>query len=140
MQLALYKGPADGWLHKLGHWIVCTFTSSKYSHVELVIDGVCYSSTMRDTPPGVRSKVIDLTSGRWDLYAIEGDEQQAIGWFKAHAGQAYDFAGVLRFGLPFLPQRADEWFCSESVAAALGVASPEGYTPQSLLDLMKAKA
>ena len=43
-------------------------------------------------------------------------------------------AGVLRFGLPFLPQRRSQWFCSEACAAALGLPHAHKFTPQSLAD------
>lgn len=132
IHLALYKGPADDWLHKLGHWIVCIGTLSRYSHVELVVDGVCYSSSSRDG--GVRAKVIDLYSGHWDVFPVDGDAERAKAWFIAHMGQKYDWLGVLRFvpGLKWLPRRKDEWFCSESVAASLGVRKPSRYTPAGL--------
>lgn len=132
MQLALYKGPADDLAHKIGHAAVCLLTGSKYSHVELVINGICWTSSARDG--GVRGKAIDLTSGRWDVHPITGDEDRARAWFSAHNLENYDWAGVLRFALPFLPQRENQWFCSEACAAALGLPNPENYTPQSLLD------
>lgn len=61
MQLALYKAPG-AWYDKL--------VRVAYSHCELVIDGVCYSSSPRDN--GVRSKAIDLHSGSWDLIEVSG--------------------------------------------------------------------
>lgn len=134
MRLALYKGPADGWVRKIGHWVVCVFTRSKYSHVELVIDDICYTSSAREG--GVRSKAIDLASGKWDVYDIRGDQVSARAWFTAHMGEKYDWCGVFRFAFPFLPRRNGDWFCSEAVAAALGLANPDAYAPQSLLDAL----
>lgn len=137
MQLAMYKGPADDWLHKLGHWIVCIGTLSRYSHVELVIDGWCWSSSARDG--GVRCKSIDLDSGHWDLYEVAGDAQAARDWFVVHRGEPYDWLGVLRFVpiLKWLPRRRRDWFCSESVAAAIGLSIPDRFTPASLLRYLK---
>jgi hypothetical protein len=132
MKLALYKGPADGLLNKIGHAAVCLFTRSKYSHIELLIGGVCWTSSNRDG--GVRGKVIDLYSGKWDLFEIEGDEAKALAWFAQHEQENYDWAGVLRFAFGFLPNRTNQWFCSEAVAAALGLDNPDQYTPQSLLE------
>ena len=128
MQVALYKGPPADLAHKLAHWAVCVFTRSIYSHCELVIDGVCWSASARDG--GVRRKLIDLQSGRWDVFPIHGDRASAWAWFTAHEGQRYDWAGVMRFSLPFLTNSRTRWFCSEAVAAALGFDEPESYVPK----------
>lgn len=58
VQIAFYRGPPRRWLHKLSHWLICLFTLSRYSHCELVIDGVCWSSSARDG--GVRAGVQSL--------------------------------------------------------------------------------
>ena len=132
MKLALYKGPAQNWAHKIAHWAVCTFTGSPYSHCELVINGVCWSASARDG--GVRGKVIDLASGRWDVVDLPAQLSQAdaLAWFRAHDGLRYDWAGVMRFALPFLPLCMVRWFCSEACGAALGLAQPHKLTPRTL--------
>lgn len=138
MQLAMYRGPATELMHKIGHEATCLITNSIYSHCELVIDGKCWSSSMRDK--GVRGKVIELDSGHWDvfrmkrLYAGVSFTRFALAWFEAHEGDPYDWRGCARFVVPFLPQRRSAFFCSEAVAAALGLARPELFSPQSLLD------
>lgn len=133
MQIAFYKGPASGLKNKLGRLLVCIGTWSKYSHCELVINGMCYSASARDG--GVRSKAIDLASGHWDVVEVSGDAMRALMWFQAHQGQAYDWWGVLRFALPFLRQRPGKWFCSEAVAEALGMADSAGVTPGGLWEV-----
>jgi hypothetical protein len=133
LRLALYKGPAAGLLQTIGHLVVCVFTRSRYSHVELVIEGVCWSSSFRDG--GVRAKRIDLQSGHWDVLPIAGDKQAALAWFRAHEGQGYDWAGVARFAFRWLPQGERQWFCSEACAAALGHTQPEAYAPSDLHQL-----
>lgn len=134
LQIAFYKGPADDWLHKLAHFAVCIFTLSRYSHCELVVHGTCVSASARDG--GVRAKQIDLASGKWlvvDIADPYGDrEAMAWDWFACHAGHRYDWAGIARFVLPFLPHRKDQWFCSEACAEALGLSSPEDWTPGKL--------
>lgn len=133
MQLAFYKGPAADRRHQLAHRLICLFTGSKYSHVELIINGTACSASARDG--GVRVKQIDLTSGKWDVIEIGGDEAAAWDWFATHAGQGYDWAGVARFIVPFLPHKRDQWFCSEAVAASLGFASSAAdWTPGELAD------
>lgn len=133
MQLLLYKGPATDKWHNLSHKLTCWFTGSAYSHVELTIDGTSYSASARDG--GVRGKVIDLSTGRWDVVQLPTDamaEIDALEWFSEHMGQAYDYAGVARFVVPFLPQLSKQWFCSEAVAAALGLPEPADWTPGML--------
>ena len=127
MKLAFYKAPGT-WADKA----IRLFTGSAYSHVELVINGMCYSSSIQDS--GVRCKGINIHSGNWDVVDIPGDERKALKWFADHDGQAYDWAGVFRFLLPLLPNSANRWFCSEAVAAALGIKDPEAYTPQDLYE------
>lgn len=135
MQLAFYKGPPADLAHRIAHWCTCIFTLSRYSHVELVIDGVCYTSSARDG--GVRAKRIDLESGHWDVVTLPADfrdEAKALAWFRSHLGQRYDWLGVFRFApfLRWLPHRPRQWFCSEAVAAALGFPDPETWTPADL--------
>jgi hypothetical protein len=137
MQLAFYKGPPTGLMHKVGHWGTKVFTGSQYSHCELVINGTCCSSSSRDG--GVRFKTIDLTTGKWDVYEVDGDVAAAWDWFCIHAGAKYDWAGIWRFLLPFLPQHSNQWFCSEACAAALGLPVPENYSPQTLFERMAIK-
>lgn len=133
MQIAFYKGPAKGLTNQLGRLLVCLGTLSRYSHCELVIQGVCYSASARDG--GVRGKVIDLDSGHWDVVDVPGDEAAALAWFRQHQGERYDWMGVLRFALPFLRQRPGKWFCSEAVAAMLGMGDGDGVTPGDLWEV-----
>ena len=134
MQMAFYKGPATDTWHQVGHRLTCWFTGSPYSHCELVIDGVCLSSSSRDG--GVRAKRIDLASGKWDVASIADPTgalaDNALQWFADHSGQAYDWAGIARFVLPFLPHHRRQWFCSEACAVALGLPDPADWTPGML--------
>lgn len=96
MQLAAYKGPAPTLSGKLVHLAICgvdTVRQSwkhrrlvvvRHSHCELVIQGRCYSASDRDG--GVRGKV--------------------LAWFRDHDGDNYDWVGIARFVLPFLPHPA----------------------------------
>jgi hypothetical protein len=134
--LAMYRGPATGLRNKIGHWAVCLFTISPYSHVELVIDGVCYSASFRDG--GVRAKVIDdlETSGHFDLFPIEIDRELALARFEADKGKPYDWLGMLRVFpfLQWLPRRDAARFCSEEVGWMLGAQDPETLSPEDVLE------
>jgi hypothetical protein len=138
MKIAFYKGPVGFWddpVHWITHWAVCIKTLSKYSHVELEIKGICYSSSVRDH--GVRGKVIDLNNGKWDIIDI-GDEGQDVAskFFKERIGEKYDWNGIIRFLLPFVKQKRNQYFCSEAVAAALGFKRPEDFSPGKLYEMI----
>jgi hypothetical protein len=138
MKIALYKGPPSikkDFVHWISHWAICARSFSKYSHVELVIDGQCYSSSSRDG--GVRSKIIDLNSGKWDVVDVEGDEQFALAYMIERLGNSYDWWGIVRFIIPFVPQKNGQEFCSEIVAGALGAECPEDYFPADCLRFAK---
>lgn len=133
--LALYKGPPSGsdWRHVLTHYGIRLWTCSRYSHAELLIDQWCYSSSVRDG--GVRSKQIDLTSGRWDVVDLELPNAQvfdALLWFSEHDGQGYDWPNIFRFVLPFVRQDKKRWVCFESIGAALGMAGAHRLTANDL--------
>ncbi len=116
IQVAFYKGRT-----RLFDRLVQWWTRGPYSHCEIVIDGLCHSSSWLDG--GVRVKSIDLASGRWDLVDIEADlvvnEAAVRAWFAQHAGQQYDLAGLLGFVLPWRTEDRRRWFCSEACAEAL---------------------
>lgn len=139
IQVALYKGPATDWQHKVAHWVTCAVLTLRrlrwcpYSHGELVVDGRCYSSSVRDD--GVRSKVIDLTSGKWVLVDAPGHSADAaLARFAEREGAGYDWPGALAWGLPFLAQRPAADYCFEVVAYMLGLPHPERWHPLDLLD------
>lgn len=136
VQIALYTGPGTTPAHRLAHIVTCAVLTVRelswcpYSHAELVIDGVCYSSSVRDG--GVRSKTIDLASGHWRLVNVPDgwlDIDAALRRFEARRGWGYDWPGALRWGLPFLKQRPLAEYCFELVAHMLGLDSPEDWSP-----------
>ena len=134
-QLALYKGPPSSLIHNISHYITRLGTWSKYSHAELVIDGICYSSSARDG--GVRSKVIDLSSGHWDVFDLTDNKQKkakALAWFVEHHGNPYDYRNIVRYVLPFIGHNKNHWVCYEAVGAALGIKRPHMLTAEKLLE------
>lgn len=136
--VAFYVGKGD-----INDWIVRLLTNSKISHCELVRlrdDGQydCYSSSARDK--GVRLKVMDLPSDKWELVPVQiVNERETIGRFNFAINRKYDYKGVLRFALPFLSSGADKWFCSELVAYMLKYPSPHSYTPKDLYESLTGK-
>jgi len=62
IKLACYKGKTT-----LYDYLATTIL--KYSHIELVIDDVSYSSSLRDG--GVRSKEINFNTKHWDIFYLD---------------------------------------------------------------------
>mgnify|MGYP003409536427 CR=1 FL=1 len=129
--LALYKGPASGFFNKLVHYVICIATWSKYSHCELSINGLCYSSSFRDG--GVRKKSIDLTDGKWDVVSIEGaDEARALARFAEREGRKYDWIGAFLSCTPWPRSESGKDFCGGINAYMLGLDKPQSWTPAEL--------
>lgn len=139
--LALYKGkPTDGLWHTVSHYLIKLRTLSKYSHAELVINGLCYSSSARDG--GVRAKDINLSSGKWDVIELElpeYQEQQAVQWFITNYGKNYDWLNILRYLVPFIGQKNNQYICFEAVGSALGFAGSYKLTANDLLEWASAR-
>jgi hypothetical protein len=146
-RIAMYKGPASGLKNKLGHWAVCVFDTIiqsirarrpvlvRHSHIELVVAGVCYSSSFRDG--GVRSKVIhDLEmSGKWDIYDVTISDGAFLR-FEEKQGWGYDWLGMTHCvpGLRWMPRFPRHTFCSEFVVwMALALPDADTYSPHSAL-------
>lgn len=127
IQIALYKGQGEA-----GNALVRWWKRSPYSHCELVIAGVCYSSSVKDK--GVRRKTIDLDPEKWDLIDLPwADGEQALAYFATTKGQPYSWASLIWaqvFGREYDEPKAA--FCSEWCAAALGLPTPAIHSPESL--------
>jgi hypothetical protein len=137
MKIALYKGPpdSDDWVHNATHGAIKLRTFSKYSHAELVIDGYCYSSSNRDG--GVRRKKINLDSGRWDVFEIEGDEAYALEWFRQHEGAGYDWGAIINYVIPFYPHHPDKYVCFECLGEMLKMPNASKLTGRDFCRLYK---
>lgn len=113
---------------------ICWWTNSKYSHCELIIDGLCYSSSMMDK--GVRRKKIDLNPRKWDVIDLPwASKEVALSYFEQTRHQAYGWAGLAinqLLNMGHSTQGAQ--FCSQWCAGALGIPNPASLAPQSLLN------
>jgi hypothetical protein len=127
MKLAMYKGKGN-FYDKLIRMV----TFSKYSHCELVIEGICYSSSPRDR--GVRMKYIYLDEN-WDTFDLPDkyDPVYALNIFTKHAGKKYDWIGAITSVLPFHVHLSDRFFCSELCSDMLNIPKSKSYTPIKLL-------
>lgn len=136
VRLALYR-PHKWW--DLGGRLVAFWTKSEFSHCELEVDGECYSSSIRDG--GVRAKRIDLLARHWHVINLPWADPLRIRLLyqetRKHRYGWLDLIGSQIFNAR--RQDSGRWFCSEWCAAALGIPSPELYSPGSLGDYCKAR-
>lgn len=130
--LAMYKGPGSKLRYKVFHYGTCIWTLSRYSHCEMIIDGIAYSSSARDG--GTRFKNIpDLNdSTRWDLFELPFvNPHEALKVFETRKGRKYDYLGVARYVLPFMPNSKNRDYCSEIVSLMAGLTNTEK-TPEDV--------
>jgi len=132
VQLALYKAPG-----LVGNAVIRWWTRSQYSHCELVVDGWCHSSSLRDG--GVRRKLVELDPEHWDFIVLPDHlVLRVLQHFALTQGQAYGWFDLLRSQV--LNTADDEpgaAFCSEWCAAALGLPNPTTYSPRTLADTVQ---
>ena len=122
---------------KLGDKIVGIV--SIFSHVELEIDGVFYSSSNRDG--GVRSKIIDISNKKkWVSFELKNniDKNICLNYFKSVEGQKYDwlnifFSQIIKLNL----QSSNKQICSEFVGNCLQLDNAYKYSPEALFYKLK---
>lgn len=134
---AVYKSihaGLPGIYNRAVRWI----THSKYSHCELIFsDGVAASASYMDG--GVRFKEgIDFNTDKWDFIKLP-DELEAAArlWFTDHEGDEYDLKGNLHFILGAIGDSNGKEFCSEALAAALGITDPWRFSPVLLYHTLR---
>ena len=119
MKIAFFK--TESFRDVLVTWL----TLGPYSHCELIFsDGQCFSSTPINNA-GVRfapaAEVLTNLS-KWyflDLPLNTSEEEQLRAWCNGEVGCPYDWNDIFRFGLKFLPEDPNAWFCSELCLAGL---------------------
>ena len=127
VQLALRKNDT-----RIGARLIQLWTGSIYSHCELVVDGVCYSSSVMDK--GVRAKVIDLDPAKWDFIELPwADPKQIKDYFEQTDGHTYGWLSLIKsqvFNRNLSIE--DSQFCSEWCANALGLPNAVSLSPGML--------
>ncbi len=136
MRAAFYKGTRPG-LAGVYNRLVRWWTRSPYSHVELILTGGwCGSASFMDG--GVKLRVIDFDPARWDFIDLPAPlEPAALAWFDEHRDEKYDVLGNLHFIVRRVAHDQQRWFCSEAIAAALGMHDPWRYDPATLAGALK---
>ena len=112
---------------------------SVFSHVELEINGVCYSASNRDG--GVRSKVIDTSNKqKWVSFDLKKDidVNRCLLYFETVRCQRYDWLNIfLTQIIKVNIQSSDKQICSEFVANCLRLENAHKYSPESLFYALK---
>lgn len=133
MKLALYKGKGQ-----VGNALIRWWTRSPYSHCEIVIGEMSYSSSLMDG--GVRAKRIDHNPAHWDFVALPWAEPHRVESLMCDThGEPYGWLDLLWRQVLNRPGDARGWFCSEWCAAALGLPNPQLYSPATLGDYCKSR-
>lgn len=130
-KLALYKGKG-----KIGNALVRWWTDSKYSHCELIVGDMAFSSSVTDG--GVRAKRIDFHPKNWDIIALpQRLDHKIIAHFNETTGEPYGWLDLLRSQIFNSGANQDgATFCSEWCAAAIGLPNPTSYSPRTLGELV----
>lgn len=138
VKLAFYKGEGN-WVDKTIRW----WTKSHYSHVELVINSVWYSSSPRTLE--VRGEKITPNPKHWDYIILEPfNESSLIHLANKELGKKYDWMGI--FFSQFIPlgrENPNKWFCSEFCVGMLKDQikfkhKPSWYSPGKLYEEIKS--
>ena len=130
VKVAFYKGRKRFFNRAVAWW-----TRGPYSHCELIVDGKSYSSSFLDG--GVRVKEIEYDPEHWDIVDLPwADAARAVMWFEAHMGLGYDVLGLVGFVARRVEDDRDRYFCSESIAAALGFADAWRFDPNTLYPVL----
>lgn len=132
-KLALYKGKG-----RIGNTLIRWWTKSIYSHCELVVGSVSYSSSLMDG--GVRAKMIDFDDGNWDLIDLpDRFDGLIVAYFASTRGANYSWLDLIRSQIfNTADDEPGAAFCSEWCAAALGLPYPTTFSPRTLGSLVPA--
>ena len=84
----------------------------------------CVSSSWLDG--GVRRKDIEMPPEKWRIYELPAAIAPQL-WYERHAGAGYDVLGLLGILWPRVGHRRHRWFCSEVLAAIIGLPQPQLY-------------
>ena len=134
MKIAFYKHNKN-FVSKLVKW----WTHGDYSHCELIIqekDGLYLCGSVI---PFKRIELVwkQLKTEQWDIIDCPiGNSLHAQIFFEKIVGLKYDYLGLLGFIFRRGQQLDHRWFCSEAIAAAIGLKNPWRYCPNTLFDII----
>ena len=138
MIVAFYKATRPG-LEGIYSRAVRFIEHGPYSHCEVIFsDGTSASASFIDK--GVRFKQINYNPENWDFVSVpDAVHDAAKEWFAEHEGRGYDVWGNVAFVLPIVKHSAGKWFCSEAIAAAIGMPDAHKYGPNGLAKVLRER-
>lgn len=133
VRLALYKGKG-----KVGNALIRWWTRSIYSHCELVVGELSYSSSLRDG--GVRVKRIDFDSDHWDFIDLPWvSAAQVIAYAEKTRNEPYGWRDLIWRQIFNRPGDSYGHFCAEWCGAAMGLPNPQSFSPATLGEYCKSR-
>ena len=133
--------------------IIRILTASKFSHVEIEIEGICYSAKAFKGVYKRPTRELFEEAGTIETWAVKNIKKRRVyflEFLEAQVGKHYDYLPV--FALGFLRQNwqenEDKWFCSELIDSALKKAhagltnrdyAPHRLTPSQLIPSPKLR-
>jgi hypothetical protein len=137
LRVAFYKAIRPGIAGIYSHGVRIV-TKSIYSHCELIFTDIGDAASASYMDKGVRFKKIDFTDGNWDFIDLpDSFAENAWKWFEEHEGQPYDLLGNLHFVISVVGDDKEKWFCSEAIAASLGMENAWRFDPGTLYEALK---
>ena len=133
VKLALYKGRGQ-----IGNALIRWWTRSPYSHCEIVIGDMGYTSSLMDG--GVRAKRIQFAPEHWDFVELPwAHELKVKAFFAQTDSEPYGWPDLVLRQVLNRGGDSPGYFCSEWCAAALGLPNPQTFNPGTLGDYCKSR-
>jgi hypothetical protein len=105
---------------------ICWWRHGSYYHSEVILaenaDGT-YTIASSVPGTGVRTAYNQaLSPNEYDIIEGPGDVKDALAWFAAHNGEAYDWFGLLGFVFsPVKDVARNKWWCSNADLSSVGM-------------------
>lgn len=132
MRVAFHKGG-----NQIGDRIIKWWDDGLYSHAEIIFSTGLWASASFMDGMKVRGKFIIPGENNWDYLTLPAAyEAPALEFFKQTDGIRYDLFGQVRFIFAPYRGRGNKYWCSEWVAAALGLREPWRYGPNGLYNVL----
>jgi hypothetical protein len=136
VKIAFYKAPGS-LLDKVIRW----WEVGPYAHCEMILhENADGTYTIASAVPGTGVRIAENQSmpvSDWDFVTVPGDVGQVRAWFEAHAGDAYDYVGLLGFILrPVTFIIRKKYFCSRACLRSLGFQGAWRIDPNAMFDFM----
>jgi hypothetical protein len=120
------SGPGRGFLERLIAWWTGVRGCRRFGHAELRLGDSgwgrdMYWSATSTMMEGVVLRWVIMAPAGWVVVRLPEDlDDQVIEYFiQREYASPYDWAGIVRFVLPWVRPSRKRWFCSEFVACAL---------------------